>query len=95
MTDFIDDTQSREERILEMRIEAARRVTLPPVNGRCFNCGDAVPAGRFCEGGECQDDWERRNRLRAPQGAFYFIIIVDSLTVLAYLYDIETQYTGA
>lgn len=62
MTDFIDETIEREERIHQMRIEAARRVTLPPVTGRCFNCDEPIPAGRFCEGGECQEDWERRQR---------------------------------
>ena len=66
MTDFIDDTQSREDHILEMRIAAARRNTLPPVTGRCFNCDEPVDTGRFCPGGECQGDWERRNKRNAP-----------------------------
>jgi hypothetical protein len=63
MTDFIDDTTEIEDRILQQRIEAARRSALPPVTGRCFNCDEPIDAGRFCPGGECQEDWERRQRL--------------------------------
>lgn len=61
MTDFIDQTIDREQHILEQRIAAARRVTLPPVTGRCFNCDEPITVGRFCAGGECQEDWEKRN----------------------------------
>lgn len=64
MTDFIDQTLEREQHILEQRIAAARRVTLPPVTGRCFNCDEPIDAGRFCPGGECQEDWEKRERSR-------------------------------
>ena len=62
MTDFIDETTEREDRILQQRIEAARRGSLPPLTGRCFNCDEPIDAGRFCPGGECQTDWEKRNR---------------------------------
>lgn len=66
MTDFIDNTTEIEDRLLNLRIGAARRNTLPPVTGRCFNCDEPVDAGRFCPGGECQEDWERRNKRKAP-----------------------------
>lgn len=62
MTDFIDNTTEIEDRLLNLRIAAARNSTLPPVTGRCFNCDEPVDAGRFCLGGECQTDWERRQR---------------------------------
>lgn len=64
MTDFIDNTTEIEDRIHQLRIAAARHSTLPPVTGRCFNCDEPVDAGRFCPGGGCQTDWERRNRIK-------------------------------
>lgn len=40
-----------------------RRPELPPANGHCFFCGEAVLAGqRFCLEDDCQELFEREQR---------------------------------
>lgn len=34
-----------------------------PITGRCHNCGDAIPAAKFCDE-YCREDWEKRRRAR-------------------------------
>lgn len=40
-----------------------RRSNGPPEAGYCHNCGEELPAGRWCDA-DCRDDWEYRNRTR-------------------------------
>ncbi len=57
--DEADHTSLVEDKLLELRIAAARGI--PVVikgSGHCLFCGDAVEFGRWCDK-ECRNDWER------------------------------------
>lgn len=62
MSDEVDQTEERSERMLAAYIEQIRRraeVDLP--SGVCLNCGDPA-VGRFCSV-ECGADHEHRERV--------------------------------
>lgn len=61
MSDPIDRAQAREE---EMRCDALREVKLVPTLsacGACYNCGEKIEVGEFCDA-NCRDDYERMQR---------------------------------
>src|SRR5690554_3445944 len=44
--------------------EAKRRNQKYYYTGLCWNCSDALSEGSFCPGGECRDDYEKREAFR-------------------------------
>lgn len=64
MSDDVDRAQAREA---EMREDALREVKLVPTLtacGVCYNCGDPIDGGEFCDA-NCRDDYERMQRRMA------------------------------
>lgn len=52
-----------------MEKELALRLTVrkpaPQANGQCQNCDEPLTGSvMFCPGGECRDDWEKRQKNR-------------------------------
>ena len=45
--------------------EARRRSQKYYYTGLCWNCSAAISEGSFCPGGECRDDFEKRERFNA------------------------------
>lgn len=43
--------------------EARRRNQKHYFTGLCWNCSEAVSEGSFCPGGECAEDYEKRERM--------------------------------
>ena len=62
----MDRAQEREE---ELRSDALREVKLVPTLkpcGVCYNCGEPITSGEFCDA-DCRDDYERlQKRLAQP-----------------------------
>ncbi len=68
MPDFIDQMQDNDAttKILEANIAKARAAATMPVLSRkfCLNCGDPTTAGAaFCDT-DCQEDYEKIQRMR-------------------------------
>ena len=68
MPDFIDQMQDNDAttKILESNIAKARAAATTPVLSRkfCLNCGDPTIAGAaFCDT-DCQEDYEKIQRMR-------------------------------
>lgn len=68
MPDFIDQMQDNDAttKILESNIAKARAAATQPVLSRkfCLNCGDPTTAGAaFCDT-DCQEDYEKIQRMR-------------------------------
>ena len=62
--DDADITQERMEK--EMTLRLTVRKPAPVATGQCHNCDEDLD-GRtalFCPGGECRDDWEKRQKNR-------------------------------
>ncbi|EEN5588745.1 DUF2116 family Zn-ribbon domain-containing protein [Salmonella enterica subsp. enterica serovar Mountpleasant] len=37
---------------------------LLPATGHCYNCGEPIPVGLFCDA-DCRDDYDKRKKLDA------------------------------
>lgn len=71
-SDPLDQAAANEEAFTQASIEAARKRKEGrqlPFTGRCHNCEDPVEEPhRFCPGGECLEDWERREAAKRRNG---------------------------
>ncbi|HAU2959178.1 TPA: hypothetical protein JC757_002997 [Salmonella enterica subsp. diarizonae] len=63
MADEADIAGDIERERLDALILNRTRHPLPEA-GRCYNCGDSVPCGLFCDA-DCRDDYEKRERFSA------------------------------
>jgi len=63
MSDIIDIANETAEwqRAMGIRSALFNAGTLRPIK-QCYNCKEPLKAGLFCHGGECRDDYEKRNR---------------------------------
>jgi hypothetical protein len=61
MADEIEQTADREESLLEARIASVRTEAKKhmPFTGRCYNCGEPLGNGIYCDG-YCRDDYQAR-----------------------------------
>jgi hypothetical protein len=57
MPDLADLAQAQNECLDQMTL-AMRKPAAPQATGFCLNCGEPLPAGRWCDA-ECRDDWQR------------------------------------
>jgi hypothetical protein len=64
MADEVDQTDAREEFLLDKLRRVRRDVSyVPPVgDGRCHTCGEEVVEGRRWCDGDCRDEWENGMR---------------------------------
>lgn len=70
-SDPLDQATANEEAFTQASIEAARKGKSKRLAfiGRCHNCDDPVDdPHRFCPGGECLEDWEKRQAARKRNG---------------------------
>ncbi len=65
MADDIDRANDLAEMERNQAIRDALRAKGPVYCGRCYNCDEPLEEGIFCPGGECAEDYQRRNRRRA------------------------------
>ncbi|EBW8860938.1 hypothetical protein BXD91_19350 [Salmonella enterica subsp. enterica serovar Muenchen] len=63
MADEADIAGDIERERLDVLILNRNHHSLPEV-GHCYNCGDVVPCGLFCDA-DCRDDYEKRERFSA------------------------------
>ncbi len=63
MADEADIAGDIERERLDVLILNRTRHPLPEA-GHCYNCGDSVPCGLFCDA-DCRDDYEKRERFSA------------------------------
>lgn len=47
------------------KAEHERRQSRFYYTGLCWNCSEALSEGAFCEGGECEEDYKKRERMKA------------------------------
>lgn len=70
-SDPLDQATANEEAFTQASIEAARKGEGKRLAfiGRCHNCHDPVEEPhRFCPGGDCLEDWEKREAARKRNG---------------------------
>jgi len=61
--DDADLTQERIEKELALRLKVRKPAPIP--TGQCLNCDEPLEGTvMFCAGGECRDDWEKRQKNR-------------------------------
>jgi hypothetical protein len=60
-----DEVDAANEQV-EMTLAAARQRRAPtlPAVGECYNCGETLRFGVFCDA-DCREDYEKRKRHRA------------------------------
>lgn len=63
MADEADIAGDIERERLDVLILNRDRYSLPET-GHCYNCGEIVPCGLFCDP-DCRDDYEKRERFNA------------------------------
>lgn len=63
MADEADIAGDIERERLDVLILNRNHHSLPEV-GHCYNCGDVVPRGLFCDA-DCRDDYDQRERFSA------------------------------
>lgn len=72
-SDPLDQAAATQERFTQESIEAARKENAKDrliFTGRCHNCEDPVEhPHRFCPGGECLEDWEKRRAAKRRNGS--------------------------
>ena len=70
MADIIDLGNDRAQEILEEALRK-RKSEGPPVDGKCHNCDEELPAGlRFCDN-DCRDDYYRRIEVELDKAGRY------------------------
>lgn len=62
MTDVIDQAQELEE--MQRQAAINNRSSRYHYTGMCWNCCEPLEHGSFCPGGECQEDFEKRERMK-------------------------------
>ncbi|EBX7464781.1 hypothetical protein DS565_01030 [Salmonella enterica subsp. enterica serovar Bareilly] len=62
MADEADIANDIELERLDVLILNRTRHSLPET-GHCYNCGDSVPYGLFCDA-DCRDDYDKRERFK-------------------------------
>lgn len=62
MTDEVD-IASEVERLRTEAVLSYREHHILPETGHCYNCGECIHAGLFCDA-DCRDDYEKRERAR-------------------------------
>lgn len=63
MSDIIDDANELAELHLRAALEAHKGGTWLHYVGRCWNCDEPLEEGLFCPGGECAEDYHKRERM--------------------------------
>ncbi len=60
--DILDDAADYEQHMIDVAL-ANRKLPKFTFTGKCENCGEIITRGSFCPGGECREDYDRRERL--------------------------------
>lgn len=61
---YLEQAQKLADAQVARAIEMAQKARAVPPMGKCYNCGEKLPAfsgQRFCDA-DCRDDWEKRRK---------------------------------
>jgi hypothetical protein len=64
MADDIDRANELADLEREAAIYWAQRRKILPYVGRCYNCDEPLEDGIFCHGGECCEDYRKREAMK-------------------------------